>query len=128
MTRLEQASHNRIRLIVTDGVFSMEGDIARLPEICDLAERYEALVAVDDSHATGLLGTTGRGTAEYYGVEHRIDIITSTFAKALGGVSGGFTSGRREIVDILRQRSRPYLFSNSIAPHGYWDIKGARTP
>lgn len=106
----------RIKLIATDGVFSMDGIIANLKGICDLAERYNALVMVDDSHATGFVGAHGKGTAEYCGVEGRVDIITSTFGKALGGGSGGFTSGRREIIDLLRQRSRPYLFSNSLAP------------
>jgi glycine C-acetyltransferase len=106
----------RIRLIATDGVFSMDGDVAPLREICDLAERYDALVMVDDSHATGFFGPTGRGSIEHCGVMGRVDVVTSTLGKALGGASGGFTSGRREIVDLLRQRSRPYLFSNSVAP------------
>lgn len=106
----------RIRMIATDGSFSMDGDIARLGEICDLAERYGALVMVDDSHSTGFLGTTGRGTHELRGCMERVDIITSTLGKALGGASGGFTSGRKEIVDLLRNRSRPYLFSNTLAP------------
>ncbi|MEM7352644.1 MAG: aminotransferase class I/II-fold pyridoxal phosphate-dependent enzyme, partial [Acidobacteriota bacterium] len=106
----------RTRLIATDGVFSMDGDIAKLPEICDLAEKYDALVMIDECHATGFFGATGRGTPEHCGVEGRIDIITSTLGKALGGASGGFTSGRQEIVDLLRQRSRPYLFSNTLAP------------
>lgn len=106
----------RIKLIATDGVFSMDGIIANLKGICDLAERYNALVMVDDSHATGFVGAHGKGTAEYCGVEGRVDIITSTFGKALGGGSGGFTSGRKEIIALLRQRSRPYLFSNSLAP------------
>ncbi len=104
------------KVIVTDGVFSMDGIIANLKGVCDLAEKYNALVVVDDSHATGFVGRTGRGTAEYCGVEGRVDIITGTFGKALGGASGGFTSGRREIIDLLRQRSRPYLFSNTVAP------------
>ena len=104
------------KVIVTDGVFSMDGIIANLKGICDLAEKYNALVVVDDSHATGFVGDTGRGTAEYCGVQGRVDIITGTFGKALGGASGGFTSGRREIIDLLRQRSRPYLFSNTVAP------------
>ena len=104
------------KVIVTDGVFSMDGIIANLNGICDLAEKYNALVVVDDSHATGFVGDTGRGTAEYCGVQGRVDIITGTFGKALGGASGGFTSGRREIIDLLRQRSRPYLFSNTVAP------------
>lgn len=106
----------RIKLIATDGVFSMDGIIADLNGICDLAARYGALVMVDDSHATGFVGAHGKGTAEYCGVQGRVDIITSTFGKALGGASGGFTSGRKEIIDLLRQRSRPYLFSNSLAP------------
>ena len=106
----------RIKLIATDGVFSMDGVIADLKSICDLADKYDALVMVDDSHATGFIGKRGRGTPEYCGAEGRVDIITGTLGKALGGASGGFTSGRREIIDILRQRSRPYLFSNSLAP------------
>lgn len=114
--RLEETRRARFRLIVTDGVFSMHGDLAPLPEICDLADRYDALVMVDDSHATGFLGPTGRGTPEYFGVQDRVDIITSTLGKALGGASGGFTAGRQAIVDFLRQRSRPYLFSNTLAP------------
>jgi len=97
-------------------VFSMDGDIAKLSEICTLAERYKALVMVDDSHATGYIGATGRGTAEYCGVEGKVDIITTTFGKALGGASGGCVSGRREIIELLRQRGRPYLFSNTLAP------------
>ena len=104
------------KVIVTDGVFSMDGIIADLQGICSLAEKYNAIVVVDDSHATGFVGAKGRGTHEYCGVEGRVDIITGTFGKALGGASGGFTSGRREIIDLLRQRSRPYLFSNSLAP------------
>jgi glycine C-acetyltransferase len=106
----------KFRLIVTDGVFSMDGDVANLPEICDLAERYEALIMVDDSHATGFMGKTGRGTPEHHDVTERIDIITSTLGKALGGASGGFATGRQEIIDLYRQRSRPYLFSNSVSP------------
>lgn len=106
----------RIKLIATDGVFSMDGIIANLKGICDLADKYDALVMVDDSHASGFVGKTGRGTHEYNGVMNRVDIITGTFGKALGGASGGFTSGRQEIIDLLRQRSRPYLFSNSLAP------------
>lgn len=106
----------RLRLISTDGVFSMDGDIAPLKEICDLAEKYNALVHVDDSHATGFMGRTGRGSCEHCGVLNRVDVITSTLGKALGGASGGFTTGRREIIDLLRQRSRPYLFSNTVAP------------
>jgi glycine C-acetyltransferase len=106
----------RTRLIATDGVFSMEGDVAPLAEICDLADRYDALVMVDDSHATGFFGATGRGTPEHCGVQGRVDIVTSTLGKALGGASGGFTAARREIVALLRQRSRPYLFSNTLPP------------
>jgi glycine C-acetyltransferase len=105
-----------VKLIVTDGVFSMDGSVARLPEICGLADRHGALVMVDDSHATGVLGDGGRGTPEHCGVADRVDIVTSTLGKALGGASGGFTSGRAEIVAWLRQRSRPYLFSNTLAP------------
>ena len=103
-------------MIATDGVFSMDGYIANLPEICELADKYDALVMVDDSHAVGFMGPRGRGTHEYHGVMDRVDIITGTLGKALGGASGGYTSGRREIIDLLRQRSRPYLFSNSVAP------------
>ena len=114
--RLKEARDARFRLIATDGAFSMDGVVANLKGICDLADRYDALVMVDDSHATGFIGSTGRGTPEYHGVMDRVDIITSTFGKALGGASGGFTSGRKEIIDILRQRSRPYLFSNTLAP------------
>jgi len=114
--RLREARDARFRLVATDGVFSMDGIVANLPRICDLAEQYEALVMVDDSHATGFLGETGRGTHEHHGVMDRIDLLTSTLGKALGGASGGFTSGRKEIIDLLRQRSRPYLFSNSLAP------------
>lgn len=106
----------RIKLIVTDGVFSMDGIIANLKGICDLADEYEALVVVDDSHATGFVGKTGRGTHEYAGVMDRVDIITGTLGKALGGASGGFTSGKKEIIALLRQRSRPYLFSNTLSP------------
>ncbi|MBN2261543.1 MAG: glycine C-acetyltransferase [Prolixibacteraceae bacterium] len=104
------------RLIVSDGVFSMDGDIAKLSDICNLAEKYDALVMVDDSHATGYIGEHGRGTHEHCGVMNRVDIITSTFGKALGGGNGGFTSGRKEIIEMLRQRSRPYLFSNTLSP------------
>lgn len=114
--RLIEAKDARIRLIVTDGVFSMDGYVAKLKEICDLADRYDALVCVDDSHATGFMGRTGRGTQEHCGVMGRVDIITGTFGKALGGASGGFTAARQPIVDLLRQRSRPYLFSNTVAP------------
>ena len=114
--KLEEAKDCRIKLIATDGVFSMDGYIANLKGICDLADEYGALVMVDDSHATGFIGATGRGTAEYCGVQGRVDVITSTLGKALGGASGGFTSGRKEIIDLLRQRSRPYLFSNTLSP------------
>jgi glycine C-acetyltransferase len=114
--QLKAAADARRRLIATDGVFSMDGYVAPLREICDLAERYDAMVMVDDSHAVGFVGPTGRGTPELHGVTDRVDIITGTLGKALGGASGGFTSGRSEIVDLLRQRSRPYLFSNSVAP------------
>ena len=114
--KLEEAKGARIKLIATDGVFSMDGTVANLKEICDLADEYDALVMVDDSHAAGFMGKTGRGTAEHCGVSGRVDIITGTFGKALGGASGGFTSGRQEIIDLLRQRSRPYLFSNTLAP------------
>ena len=114
--RLKDASNARIRLIATDGVFSMDGALANLPDICDLADKYGALVMVDDSHAVGVMGVAGRGTPEVHGVVERIDIVTGTLGKALGGASGGYTSARREIVDLLRQRSRPYLFSNSLAP------------
>lgn len=114
--KLIEAKDARIKLIATDGVFSMDGIIANLKSICDLADKYDALVMVDDSHATGFIGEHGRGTAEYCGVEGRIDIITGTLGKALGGASGGYTAARKEIVDLLRQRSRPYLFSNSVAP------------
>jgi glycine C-acetyltransferase len=114
--QLQQAQSARFRMIATDGVFSMDGTIAKLDRICELAEKYDALVMVDDSHATGVLGTRGRGTHEHRGVMGRVDIITGTLGKALGGASGGFTSGRKEIVELLRQRSRPYLFSNTLAP------------
>lgn len=114
--KLEAAKACRIKLIATDGVFSMDGIVANLKGICDLADEYGALVMVDDSHAAGFMGKTGRGTPEHCGVEGRVDIITGTFGKALGGASGGFTSGRKEIIDLLRQRSRPYLFSNTLAP------------
>jgi glycine C-acetyltransferase len=114
--QLIRAQDQKNRIIVTDGVFSMEGTLAQLDKICDLAERYDALVMVDDSHATGFVGQTGRGTHEHCGVMDRVDIITSTLGKALGGAMGGFTSGKKEIIDMLRQRSRPYLFSNSLAP------------
>lgn len=114
--KLKEAQGYRYRLIATDGVFSMDGIIANLPAICDLAEKYRALVMVDDSHAVGFMGEKGRGTPEYCGVEDRIDINTGTLGKALGGASGGYTSGRKEIIEWLRQRSRPYLFSNSLCP------------
>jgi glycine C-acetyltransferase len=114
--KLKEAGGARHRLIATDGVFSMDGYIAQLGRICDLAEKYDALVMVDDSHAVGFIGKHGRGTPEACGVEGRIDILTGTLGKALGGASGGYTSGRKEIIDLLRQRSRPYLFSNSVAP------------
>ncbi len=113
---LKKTADRRVRLIATDGAFSMDGDVARLDSICDLAEKHGALVMVDDSHATGFMGKTGRGTHEHRGVMGRVDIITSTLGKALGGASGGFTSGRKEIIDLLRNRSRPYLFSNTLAP------------
>ena len=114
--KLQEAADCRFRLIATDGVFSMDGIIADLQPVCDLADKYDALVMIDDSHATGFVGAEGRGTHEYCDVMGRVDVITSTLGKALGGASGGFTSGRQEIVDLLRQRSRPYLFSNSVAP------------
>lgn len=114
--KLKEAKDARFRLIATDGVFSMDGYIAKLDEICDLADRYDALVMIDDCHSTGVIGKTGRGTPEYRDVMGRVDIITGTFGKALGGASGGFTTGRKEIIDMLRQRSRPYLFSNTLAP------------
>ncbi|UCB53024.1 MAG: glycine C-acetyltransferase [Candidatus Zixiibacteriota bacterium] len=113
---LEESRDFKLRMIATDGVFSMDGDVANLKDICDLAEKHDALVMVDDSHATGFLGKQGRGSPEHCGVGGRVDVITSTLGKALGGASGGFTSGRQEIIDILRQRSRPYLFSNTMAP------------
>jgi len=114
--RLIEAKDKRFRLIVTDGVFSMDGTIAQLDKICDLADRYDALVMVDECHSSGFMGATGRGTHEHKGVMGRIDIITGTLGKALGGAMGGFTSGRKEIIELLRQRSRPYLFSNTLAP------------
>lgn len=114
--QLEEAASCRLKLIATDGVFSMDGTYAPLDGICDLAERYQAMVMVDDSHATGFVGEKGRGTPELFGVQDRVDVVTSTMGKALGGAAGGFTSGHKEIVDLLRQRSRPYLFSNSLAP------------
>jgi glycine C-acetyltransferase len=113
---LKDSQKATYRIIATDGVFSMDGDMAKLPEIVELAEKYDALVLVDDSHATGYIGKTGRGTPEFYGLEGKIDIITTTFGKALGGGNGGCTSGRKEIIEFLRQKSRPYLFSNTLAP------------
>jgi glycine C-acetyltransferase len=115
-SKLIESQSSRIRLIATDGVFSMDGYIAKLDQITELAKKYEAMVMVDDSHATGFIGKTGRGSAEYCGVMDKIDIWTSTLGKALGGASGGFTTGRKEIIDLLRQRSRPYIFSNTVAP------------
>ncbi|MEI2757985.1 MAG: glycine C-acetyltransferase [Bacteroidia bacterium] len=114
--KLKATMNKRHRMIVTDGVFSMDGTIAQLDKICDLADRYQALIMIDECHASGFMGKTGRGTHEHHGVMGRIDIITGTLGKALGGAMGGFTSGRKEIVEMLRQRSRPYLFSNSLAP------------
>lgn len=114
--KLKEASSARYRLIATDGVFSMDGYIAKLPEICDLATKYNAMLMVDDSHAVGFMGKTGRGTHEHHNVMGRVDILTGTLGKALGGASGGYTSGSKEIISLLRQRSRPYLFSNSVAP------------
>ena len=114
--KLTEAAGARLRMVVTDGVFSMDGDLARLDEICAIAERHRALVLVDDSHASGFVGRTGRGTPEHFGVQGRVDIMTSTLGKALGGAAGGFVAGRKEVVDLLRQRARPYLFSNTVAP------------
>ncbi len=114
--QLKEASGSRRRMIATDGVFSMDGTIARLDRICDLADQYDAMVMIDDCHSTGFVGATGRGTHEFRNVMDRVDIVTGTFGKALGGASGGFTAARKEIVEVLRQRSRPYLFSNSVAP------------
>jgi glycine C-acetyltransferase len=114
--KLKEAGNTRFKMIATDGVFSMDGFIANLPGICDLAQKYNALVMVDDSHAVGFMGKTGRGTHEYHNVTDRVDILTGTLGKALGGASGGYTSGRKEIIELLRQRSRPYLFSNTLAP------------
>jgi len=114
--RLKESADARFRLIATDGVFSMDGDVAPLPAVCDLADKHDALVMVDDSHAVGFMGARGRGTHEHHGVMERVDILTGTLGKALGGASGGYTAGRREIVELLRQRSRPYLFSNTLAP------------
>jgi glycine C-acetyltransferase len=115
--QLKKAQSQRYRIIVTDGVFSMDGFVAPLDKICDLADKYDALVMVDESHATGFIGKTGRGTVELKNVMNRVDIITGTLGKALGGAMGGFTTGKKEIIELLRQRSRPYLFSNSLAPH-----------
>ncbi|MEO0087643.1 MAG: glycine C-acetyltransferase [candidate division WOR-3 bacterium] len=114
--KLKATQHKRFRIIATDGVFSMDGDIANLADICELADKYDALVMIDDAHATGFIGKTGRGTPEYHNVMGRVDIITTTFGKAMGGASGGCTASRKEIVEILRQRSRPYLFSNTLSP------------
>jgi glycine C-acetyltransferase len=114
--KLQESTHCRFRMIATDGVFSMDGIIANLPGICELADKYNALLMVDDSHAVGFMGPRGRGTHEHHDVMHRVDILTGTLGKALGGASGGYTSGRKEIIELLRQRSRPYLFSNSLAP------------
>ncbi|MBK6697808.1 MAG: glycine C-acetyltransferase [Myxococcales bacterium] len=113
---LKATQGKRLRLIATDGVFSMDGYLAKLDVVCDLAERYDAMVMVDDSHASGFIGKTGRGTPEHFGVASRVDVMTSTLGKALGGAAGGFTTGKKEIIELLRQRSRPYLFSNSIPP------------
>ncbi len=113
---LKETQGKRLRMVATDGVFSMDGYLAKLDVICDLAEKYKAMVMVDDSHASGFIGKTGRGTPEHFGVQKRIDVMTSTLGKALGGAAGGFTTGKKEIVELLRQRSRPYLFSNSIPP------------
>ena len=115
-TALQEAKNCRLRLIATDGVFSMNGDLAQLDQMAGLAERYEAVLLVDDSHATGVLGQKGQGTSSHFGVSDRVDIITSTLGKAMGGASGGFTSGRKEVIELLRQRSRPYLFSNALPP------------
>ena len=114
--RLAEAASARLKLVVTDGVFSMDGDLARLDEVCAIAERHGAMVMVDDSHASGFVGRTGRGTPEHFGVQGRVDLVTSTLGKALGGAAGGFVAARREVVDLLRQRARPYLFSNTLAP------------
>lgn len=114
--QLQAAASCRFRLIATDGVFSMDGYLAKLPDVCELADKYDAMIMVDDSHAVGFMGPNGRGTPEHFGVSDRIDIITGTLGKALGGASGGYTSGRKPVIDLLRQRSRPYLFSNTLAP------------
>jgi len=115
-TKLREAKDNRYRMIATDGAFSMDGTVAQVDKICDLADKYDALVMVDDCHCTGFMGKTGRGSAEHCGALGQVDIVTSTLGKALGGASGGFTAGPQEVVDLLRQRSRPHLFSNSVAP------------
>ena len=125
--QLKKTKNARHRLIATDGVFSMDGTIAKLDEITLLAEKYEAMIMVDDSHATGFIGKTGRGSAEYCGVMDKIDVYTSTLGKALGGASGGFTTGRKEIIDLLRQRSRPYLFSNTVTPVSYTHLRAHET-
>ena len=139
-SQLKKTDKARLRLIATDGVFSMDGYIAKLNEITKLARKYDAMVMVDDSHATGFIGKTGRGSAEHCDVMDKIDVWTSTLGKALGGASGGFTTGRQEIINLLRQRSRPYLFSNTMAPtivaagskwpctNGYGSVGLARTP
>ena len=114
--KLQESASARFKMIATDGIFSMDGFIAKLPEICDLADKYDAMVMIDDSHAVGFMGRTGRGVHEHHNVIDRVDVITGTLGKALGGASGGYTSGKKEIIDLLRQRSRPYLFSNSVAP------------
>ena len=114
--QLIDAQECRNRIIVTDGVFSMDGDIAKMDEICDLADKYDALVMTDECHSAGFIGKTGRGVPEYHNVVERVDIITGTLGKALGGAMGGYTTGKKEIIEILRQKSRPYLFSNSLAP------------
>lgn len=131
--QLIQAQNQRHRIIVTDGVFSMDGDIAKMNEICDLADKYDALVMTDECHSAGFIGKTGRGVPEYHGVMDRVDIITGTLGKALGGAMGGYTTGKKEIIELLRQRSRPYLFSNSLAPaivgaaNKVFDILGSST-
>lgn len=114
--KLQEAEGAKIKLIATDGVFSMDGNVAPLPEICELAEKYGALVFVDECHSTGFFGKTGRGTEEFFGLDGKVDIINSTLGKALGGAVGGYTAASQQIIDLLRQRSRPYLFSNSIPP------------
>ena len=114
--KLKESMDKRIRLIVTDGVFSMDGDVAPLPEIVSLAKKYDAFTFIDECHGTGVFGATGKGTPEYFGLEGEIDIINSTLGKALGGGTGGYTSGHQEVIDLLRQKGRPYLFSNSLAP------------